>query len=71
MPTGVPLVSDDNGAGGTGALRRFLNPILDANGVDFTVEATSATAGGVGAYTLAITVGPEHYSAPPATPVSR
>ncbi len=70
VPTGVPVGSDDNGAGGTGALLRFVN--LDLSGtVDFTIEATSAAAGGVGSYTLTLTLGPEHYSAPPANPSSR
>jgi len=57
------LASDDNGGGGTTARVTYTNTGAPTN---FTIEATSATAGGAGAYTLTFDLSPAIYNAPAA-----
>jgi len=57
------LASDDNGGGGTTARVSYTNPGAPAN---FTIEATSAAAGGAGAYTLTFDLSPAVYNTPAA-----
>ena len=59
----TPLVSDDNGGGGTTARVTYTNP---GPPTDFTLEATSALAGATGAYTLSFTISPTILTTPAA-----
>lgn len=53
------LASDNNSGGGTTARVSYTNPSTAADATGIMVEATSATAGGVGAYTLTLTIAPD------------
>ena len=53
------LASDDNSGGGTTARVSYTNPSTLGDGVGIMVEATSAAAGGLGAYTITLTIAPD------------
>ncbi|HTL05297.1 MAG TPA: PPC domain-containing protein [Gemmatimonadales bacterium] len=68
LGTATVLATDDNGGGGTSARVSYTNLGPPS---DFTIEATTTLAGGLGAYTLSLDLAPPVYNLPELTPSLR